>query len=220
MTQAKPRPLDLDKPLSFEEFLEWDAGTDELFELIDGIPVPTSDPNANHEDVADKLYRVLEDYSLDNDLPYAPKRSKLVYINNKKSEKGANSRRADIVVFDLAKWEELKSSPSSAAAYETPPMIIEVVSTNADDDYNHKLEDYEALGVPEYWIVDYLALGNAEYTGRPKLPTVSVYLLVNKKYQVKRFKGGEVIESQTFPDLKITANQVLTTDRKRRNRTL
>jgi len=33
-----------------------------------------------------------------------------------------------------------------------------------------KLADYEALGIVEYWIVDYLALGASRYTGKPKQP--------------------------------------------------
>ncbi len=41
---------------------------------------------------------------------------------------------------------------------ETIRLIIEVVSTNWQDDYGHKLADYERLGIFEYWILDYLGL--------------------------------------------------------------
>jgi Uma2 family endonuclease len=37
--------------------------------------------------------------------------------------------------------------------------FIEVISTNWQDDYAHKLVDYEILGIPEYSIIDYLGLG-------------------------------------------------------------
>ena len=33
------------------------------------------------------------------------------------------------------------------------PLVIEVVSTNWRDDYGHKLVEYEAMGMEEYWIV-------------------------------------------------------------------
>jgi Uma2 family endonuclease len=49
-----------------------------------------------------------------------------------------------------------KSSTVTQAA--SVPLVIEVVSTNWQDDYAHKLVDYEILGIPEYWIIDYLGL--------------------------------------------------------------
>jgi Uma2 family endonuclease len=87
-------------------------------------------------------------------------------------------------------------------------LVIEVVSTNWSDDYALKLEDYEAMGIPEYWIVDYLGLGGRRYIGNPKRPTLSVHQLINGVYQVKQFREGERIESPTFPDLNLTAQQI------------
>ena len=52
------------------------------------------------------------------------------------------------------------------------PLVVEVVSTNWRTDYAHKLADYESLGIPEYWIVDYLGLGGKRYIGDPKQPTI------------------------------------------------
>jgi Uma2 family endonuclease len=40
---------------------------------------------------------------------------------------------------------------------ESIPLVVEVVSTNWRDDYLDKAGDYEEIGIPEYWIVDYLA---------------------------------------------------------------
>ena len=34
------------------------------------------------------------------------------------------------------------------------PLVIEVVSTNWRGDYFTKLGQYEAVGIPEYWIVE------------------------------------------------------------------
>jgi Uma2 family endonuclease len=83
-----------------------------------------------------------------------------------------------------------------------------VVSTNWRDDYGHKLIDYEALGIREYWIVDYLGLGGRRYIGTPKKPTFSVYQLVDGEYQGQQFRGGDQIISPTFPELNLTAEQV------------
>jgi Uma2 family endonuclease len=50
------------QPLTFEEFLAWDDGSGREFELLDGIPVPLSEPNANHEDLIQRLCAYLENY--------------------------------------------------------------------------------------------------------------------------------------------------------------
>ncbi|NJK65793.1 MAG: Uma2 family endonuclease [Microcoleus sp. CSU_2_2] len=201
MIQAVP------KLLTFDEFLNWDDGTDRTFELIDGVPMPISAPNANHEDVADNLCYLLYEHCLSLNLPYVPKRLKQVRLNAEPGEK-EKSRKADIVVFAKSEWQRMKASPSPAAAYTTPPMIIEIVSTNWRDDYGIKLVEYEALGVPEYWVVDYAALGAIRYIGNPKQPTLSVYQLVDGEYQVRQFRGSDRIESPTFPALNLTAEQV------------
>ncbi|MCZ0904654.1 Uma2 family endonuclease, partial [Microcoleus sp. HI-ES] len=91
---------------------------------------------------------------------------------------------------------------------ETIRLVIEIVSTNWQDDYLIKLAEYEKLAIPEYWIVDYLGLGGRRYIGNPKQPTFSVYQLIDGEYQVKLFRGCEGIESRTFPELKLTAQQV------------
>lgn len=201
MIQAIP------KPLTFEEFLIWDDGTDRDFELIDGVPMPISEPTAKHEDVADDLCEKLSDHCKQLNLPYVPKRSKQVRLKNNPEGK-EQSRKADIVVFALEEWERMRSSSSSAAAYIPPPVVIEVVSTNWKDDYQTKFDEYEALGVPEYWIVDYAGLGAIRYIGSPKQPTISVHRLVEGEYQPQQFRGNERIESATFPDLTLTAEQV------------
>ncbi len=64
------------------------------------------------------------------------------------------------------------------------------------------------MGIKEYWIVDYLGLGGRRFIGNPKQPTFSVYQLIDGEYQVKLFRGAEVIESPTFPELNLTAQQV------------
>ena len=76
------------------------------------------------------------------------------------------------------------------------------------DDYLTKLRDYEALGIAEYWIVDYLALGAVRYIGQPKQPTISVYELIDGEYQVRQFQGNDRIISSIFSELTLTVSQV------------
>jgi Uma2 family endonuclease len=49
-----------------------------------------------------------------------------------------------------------KASYSSQAA--SIPLVIEVMSTNWPVDYLTKVKDYQEIGIPEYWTVDYLGL--------------------------------------------------------------
>jgi Uma2 family endonuclease len=72
-----------------------------------------------------------------------------------------------------------------------------------------KYADYEEMGIPEYWIVDYAALGGRNFIGNPKQPTISVCNLVDEEYQITKFQNSDRLISQTFPDLNLTANQVL-----------
>jgi Uma2 family endonuclease len=99
------------------------------------------------------------------------------------------------------------------ALREPLQLAVEVSSTNWDDDYIDKLEEYERLGIPEYWIVDYLAIASRNYLGNPKKPTVFVHQLINGKYQAQTFKGDNTIESLTFPELKLTVEQIIKASR-------
>jgi Uma2 family endonuclease len=90
----------------------------------------------------------------------------------------------------------------------TLKLVVEVVSTNWRDDYGLKLADYEAMGIQEYWIVDFRAVGAARVIGQPKQPTLTLCSLTEDGYQLQRFTGSQCIESPTFANLALTAQQV------------
>jgi Uma2 family endonuclease len=117
----------------------------------------------------------------------------------------------DVIVLDKqaveaneSRWER----ESVITQGNSVKLVIEVVSKNWRDDYAHKMIDYEALSIPEYWIVDYLGLGGSRYIGYPKQPILSVYQLVDGEYEIKLFRGDERIESAVFPELNLTAKQI------------
>ncbi|MFB2891924.1 Uma2 family endonuclease [Aerosakkonemataceae cyanobacterium BLCC-F50] len=201
------------KPLTFEEFLAWDDGSGRDFELLDGVPVPLSEPNANHEDLIERLCAYLEAHCLEANLPYVSRQSKQVRLKTNPDEK-EKSRKADIVIFAKEEWQRMKGNSSSAAAYVPPPGVIEVVSTNWKDDYLTKLAEYEDLGVSEYIIVDYAAYGGIRFIGSPKQPTITIYQLENGEYLPgKIFRGDDRIESRLFPNLTLTAEQIFAMSR-------
>ncbi len=196
------------KTLSFHEFLNWDDGSGRSFELVNGVAMPLSEPTAKHEDVVDGLCRLLVDRCQSLNLPYVPRQNKQVRLNAPPGE-SESSRKADIVVFAKEEWVRMRQSSASAAAYIPPPLAIEVVSTNWRDDYRIKLNEYETLGILEYWIVDYAGLGGVQYIGSPKQSTVTINRLIDGEYQALRYQGEATIVSPTFPQLILTIAQIV-----------
>nr|WP_306466788.1 Uma2 family endonuclease [Thermoleptolyngbya sichuanensis] len=103
----------------------------------------------------------------------------------------------------------MRESSVPAAAYIPPPLVIEVVSTNWRDDYRIKLNEYETLGISEYWIVDYAGLGGVQYIGSPKQPTITINSLIDGEYQAQRYQGETSIVSPTFPQIQLAIAQVI-----------
>ncbi len=73
---------------------------------------------------------------------------------------------------------------------------------------NKKFADYEEMGIPEFWIANYAALRGKKFIGDPKQPTFSVCQLVGDEYLLTKFTDNDLIISPTFPQLKLTAQQV------------
>lgn len=208
LAPSLPRPPVPGDRLTFDNFLTWNDGTERSFELKDGIPMPLSEPNAKHEDVVDGLGRHLSDYCQAQSLPYILRQGKQIRLPPN-PEGYESSRKADLVLFTREEWERMRQTTASAAAYIAPPLVIEVVSTNWRDDYRIKLNEYEMLGILEYWIVDYAGLGATEYVGLPKQPTVTINCLVDGEYRATRFQGEAQIRSLLLPDLDLTVAQIV-----------
>jgi Uma2 family endonuclease len=197
MTQA------LALPLSFLEFLETTPDDGNRYELVNGERVQLMATRA-HDDVADFLYDTFRDQVRHGRLNY--KVSRFASIKTRRDDGLVQGRTPDVSVIDKAVWA---ADPKAYAALEEPiQLAVEVSSTNWRDDYLYKLAEYESLGILEYWIVDYLAVGAIRYIGSPKTPTVSVYTLIQGEYQLQQFRGGERIVSTTFPELAITAADI------------
>ena len=116
----------------------------------------------------------------------------------------------DVVVIDRRELgtEPLWQKSSVIQNGKTVPLVIEVVSTNWRNDYAVKLAGYEAMGIAEYWIVDYLALGAVRHIGKPKQPTVTVCKLIEGEYQLFLFTAGKRIESDILPELKLMTDDI------------
>ncbi|MEO1592783.1 MAG: Uma2 family endonuclease [Cyanobacteria bacterium J06632_22] len=195
MTQAKA------KPITFDEYLAHDDGTDKCYEWINGelIEVPP--------ETEENAYRA---FSLLLAL------SKFIDIRRLKVQKlevevpalsgMPSNRQPDLTVLDEGHIEEMAAINQMAIRLSMAPplMVVEVVSpyssqgdANYRRDYEDKRQQYEQCGIPEYWIVD------------PTARQVTVLTLVDGQYQPVVFEDSQLIVSVTFPALKIVASDVL-----------
>lgn len=200
MTQTIP------KLLTFDEFIEWyPEKSEEKYELHNGIIVKMPKPTGKHSKVAGfssgKLFIEIERLQL----PYfIPKECVIKSGNNTGYEPDVIILDEQKVTANESRWDK----ESIITLGSSVRLVIEVVSTNWEDDYARKLDEYETMGIPEYWIIDYLGLGGRKFIGNPKQPTFSIYQLVDGEYQVSLFRDSDRLVSPTFPELNLTAKQV------------
>ncbi|MTJ50914.1 Uma2 family endonuclease [Dolichospermum sp. UHCC 0259] len=179
-------------------------GDNECYELIDGELIEM-EPTGPHEQVSSLIGRKLNVEIDHQDLPYfIPHRCLIKLL-------GTNTAfRPDVIVLDQTQLinEPLWQKEPVITSGKSIKLIAEVVSTNWQNDYARKVEDYALLAVPEYWIVDYLGIGGREYIGKIKQPTITICTLVEDEYQKRLFQNNDQLLSPIFPNLQLTAKQV------------
>ena len=200
MIQTLPKVTTFDE---FVEFLPENSGV--RYELHNGNIIEMAQPVGDHEEV--KSFLGVE-------FPFEIKRLGLPYgIPNQviiRPEGKDSGYFPDILVMNRAnlpnepRWKK-ESILSQGASI---PLAIEIVSTNWRDDYYLKFADYEEMGIAEYWIIDYAALGGRNFIGNPKQPTILVCNLVDGEYQIRKFQNSDRLISQIFPELNLTVNQI------------
>jgi Uma2 family endonuclease len=194
------------KTVTFDEFAAWyPENSVRRYELHKGVIVEMPLGTGPHsrvtgftrDEISAEIRRLKLPYFIPGDCLLKPIRDEAGY-------------QPDVIVLDQVaianepRWDR----ESIITMGSSVRLAVEVVSTNWQDDYHFKFADYEKLGIPEYWVVDYAALGGRRFVGNPKQPTLSVYQLVDGEYQISQFRGDDLIESLTFPQLKLTAEQI------------
>ncbi|MEA5502938.1 Uma2 family endonuclease [Halotia wernerae UHCC 0503] len=199
MTQSLP------KLLTFNEFIEWYPNDGRRYELHKGIIVEMPPPSGAHEKVVGFIARKITVEFDRLNLPYTMPKTALV-----KTPSTESTYSPDVLLLNLDNLDKelLFQKQSTVSQAASVPIVIEVVSTNWRDDYYNKFRDYEEMGIPEYWIVDYAALGARKFIGNPKQSTIFVCELVDGEYQMTPFQGNAAISSPTFPQLNLTAQQI------------
>lgn len=193
------------KTLTFAEFLDL-YGDNPNLELIDG-ELREMEPTGLHEIVAGKVAARISAEILRNRYQWTIPRTCL--IKPQKSE--ATAMRPDVIVLDDTKLsdEPLWQREPVITLGSSIKLVVEVVSTNWQDDYARKVEEYALLGISEYWIVDYRGLGGIEFIGRPKQPTFTLCQLVGQDYQRKLYRLKDNISSAIMPELAFSLENVM-----------
>ena len=194
------------KTVTFDEFAAWyPENSVRRYELHKGVIVEMPLGTGPHsrvtgftrDEISAEIRRLKLPYFIPGDCLLKPIRDEAGY-------------QPDVIVLDQValanepRWDR----ESIITMGSSVRLAVEVVSTNWQDDYHFKFADYEKLGIPEYWVVDYAALGGRRFVGNPKQPTLSVYQLVDGEYQISQFRGDDRVESLAFPELKLTASQI------------
>ncbi|MBW4592396.1 MAG: Uma2 family endonuclease [Brasilonema angustatum HA4187-MV1] len=193
------------KLITFEQFLV-EYGDNPRYELIDG-ELRDMEPTGPHEEVsgniAGRIYTEILRTHLNWLIP------KTCLIKHPRAE--ATALRPDVIVLDKEKLgqEPLWQKKLIICNGNTIKLVAEVVSTNWQDDYARKVEEYAFLEIPEYWIIDFRGLGGLQFIGNPKQPTFTVCQLVNGIYQQQQYRLGDSIYSYLFPNLDLKLDDIM-----------
>lgn len=195
-----------DKRMTLHDYLTYNDGKNTRFELVKGELILMSPPSWLHLRIARHLEgafnREIDRLGLNWEAFQEP---------GQQTEE-SSARRSDVAIVpsDFVDAELDQSAVLVTAAF----LVVEVVSeSTATADYREKVAEYQAIGIPEYWIVDPDPFGAAKYIGSPKRPTVSVYRSVNGNYEVTRYQGSDTVVSPAFPELNLTVTKVLNAGR-------
>ncbi|NES22818.1 MAG: Uma2 family endonuclease, partial [Symploca sp. SIO3E6] len=139
--------------LTFEQYLEYDDGTDNHYELWDGelrLMPPESELNGWMVECLQNEFAQFVKRRLVRVIPYE------LQVLGK-----TQNRFPDLVVLRKEHIELTKKRRTITINMPPPQLVVEVVSPyrsqldeNYKRDYIEKRQQYEQRGIPEYWIVD------------------------------------------------------------------
>ncbi|MEM8810021.1 MAG: Uma2 family endonuclease [Cyanobacteria bacterium P01_G01_bin.38] len=198
MVQATPQLM------TVEDFIAR-FGDDARYELIDGELIDM-EPTGPHEEVAAFVGRKLNVQIDQHGVPYLiPYRCLIRALGTQ------TAFRPDVVVLDKLQLvhEPLWQQAPVIILGTSIKLVVEVVSTNWQNDYARKSEDYALLRVPEYWIIEhYLGLGDRDFIGKPKQPTITLCTLVDDEYEKQRLRGNDLLKSKIFTQLSLSVKRI------------
>ena len=190
MVQLKPRFQ------TFEDYLAYDDNSDKLYELFNGELIEVPPESGFNVEIATFLliqlatkvgHRRVRGHGLELEVQGEPR-----------------NRYPDLTVIREEHIEQLKQRNTIRLSMAPPELVIEVVSPGAlqrDRDYIAKRNQYEDIGIPEYWIVN------------PQEQTTLVLEWIDGGYgEGIIFRGCDRLSSSNFGDLPLTVEQLFSLD--------
>ncbi|NEO00957.1 MAG: Uma2 family endonuclease, partial [Moorea sp. SIO3I7] len=138
--------------LTFDQYLEYDDGTDNRYELVDGELVqlpPESESNSWR--AMWLMYQLAQHIN-----------PRLIRIHDCELQVPGNpqNRYPDLVVLTEAHLLQTEKRLTITLDMEPPQFVAEVVSPyrnqndeNYQRDYSDKVKQYQQRAIPEYWII-------------------------------------------------------------------
>ncbi|MEL7036086.1 MAG: Uma2 family endonuclease [Cyanobacteria bacterium J06592_8] len=175
--------------LTFEDYLNYDDGTNNRYELEDGELIIVNPPTFDHALIIRYLTNAFEAEISRLNLPW-------VTLGNVGVRTSIN--RSRIPDISLIARDQITRRDVSAVLESATLLAVEIVSSESKTrDYRYKRSEYSVVGIPEYWIVD------------PVEQKVTVLTLVEGLYEETEYQGNQQIVSQIFPELALTVEQIL-----------
>lgn len=179
--------------MTLEEFLNYDDGTDALYELENGELIAMPAESELNRRIAMFLVAYFLKLGISSD--------RLTM----KTEVAVSGARVSVRLPDLLLLSEegatvLEGASRSIVLMDMPPplLVVEMVSPNQENrDYRYKRSEYAARGIAEYWIVD------------PMQQQVTVLEWVEGFYEEQVYTGDAQIVSPLLGRLELMAAQVL-----------
>jgi Uma2 family endonuclease len=171
-------------PVSYDEFLEW-ADEDVHAEWINGEVRTMPPASAPHQRIVHFLSGILSTWVEEREAGevfVAPFQMKL--------EERPSGREPDVLVVTEAHRDRIHETHVEGPA----DLVVEVVSPGSGPrDRGDKFYEYEAAGIPEYWIAD------------PEREQLEVYRLTEDRYESAFMGAKGRVESEVLDGLWVRA---------------
>jgi len=177
------------KKLTYADYADWENDGNR-YELIDGVAYMMSAPSATHQRILIKFCRLFGDFL--DDKPCEVFVAPFDVCLFGKGDDDENAVQPDVLVIcDDKKLENDKYCNGA------PDLVIEILSPSTSQfDRIVKMDKYMQAGVREYWITD------------PDDKSITVHLLENGKYVIRKYSESDIISVNILEGCKIKLNDI------------